>query len=74
MSNRYASLSLELTTAVDDERPVFVSGNFCEWYPDIAHFRMQKIGSEANITFSFLPIFVLTNLLNINIRVVAGIR
>jgi len=43
MSNRYASLALELTTPVDDERPVYISGNFCEWFPDIERFRMQKI-------------------------------
>ena len=56
MSNRYASLALELTTPVDDERPVFVSGNFCEWYPDIEHFRMQKI-EAGKYHFQFPPDF-----------------
>jgi predicted alpha/beta superfamily hydrolase len=56
MSNRYASLSLELTTLVDDERPVYVSGNFCEWYPDIERYRMQKIAA-GKYHFQFPPDF-----------------
>jgi predicted alpha/beta superfamily hydrolase len=35
-------LTLELTTTQDD-RPVFVSGNFCNWYPDLKEFQMQKV-------------------------------
>ena len=54
MSNRNASLALELTTTVDDERPVFVSGNFCEWYPDVERYRMQKIGA-GRYHFQFPP-------------------
>ncbi|MFN4146240.1 MAG: alpha/beta hydrolase [Runella sp.] len=45
MSNRYASLTLELTTPIDDDRPVFVAGNFCEWFPDIKEFQMEKLAS-----------------------------
>jgi predicted alpha/beta superfamily hydrolase len=39
------TLNLELSTLVDDERPVFISGNFCEWTPNISTFEMQKIGT-----------------------------
>jgi hypothetical protein len=35
-------LTLELTTTKDD-RPVFVSGNFCNWYPDLKEFQMEKV-------------------------------
>ncbi|WP_128547430.1 alpha/beta hydrolase [Larkinella soli] len=38
------ALHLELTTLADDDRPVFVSGNFCDWIPDHGDFRMQKKG------------------------------
>lgn len=37
-------LRFELTTPVDDERPVFITGNFCDWYPDVEQFRMQPAG------------------------------
>ena len=56
MSNRYASLALELTTALDDERPVFVAGNFCEWFPDIPRYQMQKI-EPGKYHFQFPPDF-----------------
>ncbi|MGA0559253.1 alpha/beta hydrolase [Larkinella sp. VNQ87] len=39
-----ASLRLLLTTPSDDDRPVFVSSPFCQWYPDVEAFRMQKTG------------------------------
>ncbi|GAA4410357.1 alpha/beta hydrolase-fold protein [Nibrella viscosa] len=38
MSN---SLRLEMTTPVHDDRPVFVSGNFCDWYPHAEPLQMQ---------------------------------
>ncbi|GAB4027223.1 alpha/beta hydrolase [Spirosoma koreense] len=37
-------LRLALTTPVIDDRPVFVSGNFCDWFPDVAQFQMQAVG------------------------------
>lgn len=37
-------LELELTTPIDDERPVFVAGNFTEWHPDNANFQLTKVG------------------------------
>ncbi|WP_420148057.1 alpha/beta hydrolase [Spirosoma sp.] len=38
------SLRLELKTPSIDDRPVFVSGNFCDWFPDVDRFRMQPTG------------------------------
>ncbi|RIV26989.1 carbohydrate esterase [Fibrisoma montanum] len=34
----------ELNTPVIDDRPVFVSGNFCDWAPTPELFQMQSIG------------------------------
>ena len=51
MSNRNL-LSLELTTPIDDERPVFIAGNFSEWNPDVADFEMQRV--RWQILFCFL--------------------
>ncbi len=53
MSNR-TLLSLELATPVDDERPVYLSGNFCDWYPDLTEFEMEKV-SKGKYKFSFPP-------------------
>ncbi len=39
-----STLRFELTTPVHDDRPVFLSGNFCDWLPDVAQFRMQPTG------------------------------
>lgn len=35
-------LTLELETTPDD-RPVFITGNFCDWYPDLKDFEMQRV-------------------------------
>ena len=53
MSNR-ALLSLELTTPTDDQRPVYLTGNFCNWYPDISAFEMSKVG-KGKYKFNFSP-------------------
>lgn len=53
MSNR-TLLNLELVTPTDDERPVFLSGNFCDWYPDLTEFEMEKVGN-GKYKFSFSP-------------------
>ncbi len=45
-------LSLELSTPIDDGRPVFVSGNFCEWYPDIVDYQMKRV-ELGKFTFDF---------------------
>lgn len=38
---------LELTTKEDDERPIFLSGDFCEWQPSDSKFRLEKIESKT---------------------------
>lgn len=38
-------IRLELTTPADDNRPVFVAGNFCQWQPDVERFQLQKTGA-----------------------------
>jgi predicted alpha/beta superfamily hydrolase len=57
MSNR-SLLTLELTTAQDDERPVYISGNFCDWFPDKADFEMKKV-KKGKYKFTFSPDFKL---------------
>ena len=39
-----SSLRLELITPAADTRPVFVSGNFCDWLPDLPAFQMLLAG------------------------------
>ncbi|WP_080238661.1 alpha/beta hydrolase [Spirosoma rigui] len=39
-----SSLQLELFTSATDDRPVFVTGNFCDWLPDLPAFEMQAVG------------------------------
>ncbi|MBD2756466.1 alpha/beta hydrolase [Spirosoma validum] len=39
-----SSLRLELSTHTIDDRPVFVSGNFCDWLPDLEVFQMRPTG------------------------------
>lgn len=51
-------LILELTTPVDDSRPVYVIGNFNQWTPDQTRFKMQRI-DKGKYTFSFPPDLVL---------------
>ncbi len=36
------TLVLELSTAVSDKRPVFITGEFCKWLPDLEEFRMKE--------------------------------
>jgi predicted alpha/beta superfamily hydrolase len=38
------NLKLEVRTEVDDERPVFVSGSFCNWNPRSSEHQMIKVG------------------------------
>jgi predicted alpha/beta superfamily hydrolase len=53
MSNR-TLLSLELATPEDDEKPVYLAGNFCDWYPDLTEFEMEKVG-KGKYRFNFSP-------------------
>lgn len=46
------SVRLELFTPVLDDRPVFVTGNFCDWLPNLEPFAMQLIGpGQYTLTF-----------------------
>ncbi len=40
----FSSLRIELSTPNHDDRPVFISGNFCDWLPDLDAFQMQPVG------------------------------
>lgn len=46
------TLKLELTTPTTDDRPVYVSGNFCSWSPDLEALRMEKI-APGQYQFTF---------------------
>jgi predicted alpha/beta superfamily hydrolase len=49
MPNR---IRLELTTPADDDRPVFVAGNFTNWFPDVEQFRMNAT-KPGHFEFAF---------------------
>ena len=46
------TLFLELTTTADDDRPVFVAGNFCDWSPDLPQFEMTRV-AQGKYRFQF---------------------
>ena len=46
------TLKLELTTPVLDDRPVYVSGNFCKWSPDLDELKMERI-APGQYQFTF---------------------
>ncbi len=37
------ALRFDLTTPETDDRPVFLSGDFCDWYPDLPAFQLQPV-------------------------------
>ena len=39
----HRGITLELITPFNDDQPVFVSGNFCDWYPNKTAFQMKKV-------------------------------
>jgi predicted alpha/beta superfamily hydrolase len=43
MTTTKEKLVFELNTPVDDGRPVFLAGNFSEWYPDVPKFEMKRV-------------------------------
>ncbi|RYF74231.1 MAG: carbohydrate esterase, partial [Cytophagaceae bacterium] len=47
-----SSIRLELQTHCTDDRPVFVSGNFCDWLPDLDFYQMQSVG-EGQFVYEF---------------------
>ncbi len=36
------TLSIELTTPDTDKRPIYLTGNFCKWLPDLEEFKMTQ--------------------------------
>ncbi|WP_247231433.1 alpha/beta hydrolase-fold protein [Telluribacter sp. SYSU D00476] len=43
------TLSLELTTPIVDDRPVYITGNFCNWAPGDEKFMMQRVAAGRYI-------------------------
>ncbi|TAE21943.1 MAG: alpha/beta hydrolase [Cytophagales bacterium] len=37
-------MRLEINTPVLDDRPVFITGNFCDWHPNLDHLQLQPNG------------------------------
>lgn len=46
------TLTIELSTVPYDNRPVYLTGNFCKWLPDLEEFRMTMV-SPGNYRFRF---------------------
>ncbi len=46
------TLSIELTTPVDDKRPIYIVGNFNNWTVDETRFRLKRTGA-GKFTFTF---------------------
>jgi len=46
------TLTITLTTSDSDNRPIFITGNFCKWLPDLPHYQMTKTG-PGRYTFHF---------------------
>lgn len=46
------TLTIELSTLPFDNRPVFITGNFCKWLPDLEEYRMTSVG-PGNYRFQF---------------------
>lgn len=48
------TISIELKTPPTDNRPVFITGNFCKWLPDLKEFEMKKVAPD-HYSFQFPP-------------------
>lgn len=46
------TLTITLTTSDSDNRPIFITGNFCKWLPDLPHYQMKKI-APGRYSFEF---------------------
>jgi predicted alpha/beta superfamily hydrolase len=46
------TITIELSTPAFDKRPVYITGNFCKWLPDLEEFRMTMV-SPGNYVFQF---------------------
>ena len=53
------TLTLELTTPVDDRRPVYIVGNFNNWTVDESRFQMRRV-SKGHFVFTFPKNLTLT--------------
>ena len=40
------TLKIELKTPPSDKRPVYITGNFCKWLPDLEEFKMTKVAPD----------------------------
>ena len=52
MNKDSGSRYLEVNTLVNDDRPVFLSGSFCNWNPSDSDFLMKKVG-DGKFRFDF---------------------
>jgi predicted alpha/beta superfamily hydrolase len=55
---RKQSLTLELTTPIDDRRPVYVVGNFNNWMTEQTRFQMRRV-ANGRFMFTFPPELIL---------------
>jgi predicted alpha/beta superfamily hydrolase len=46
------TLRIELKTPPSDERPIFITGEFCKWLPDLEEYRMNE-AEPGHYTFQF---------------------
>jgi predicted alpha/beta superfamily hydrolase len=46
------TLRIELKTPTSDRRPIFITGNFCEWLPDLEKYKMTE-ETPGNYFFQF---------------------
>lgn len=46
------TLTITLTTSDSDNRPIYITGNFCKWLPDLPHYQMTKVG-PGRYSFQF---------------------
>ena len=37
------TLVFELTTPITDKRPIYITGNFCKWLPDLEKYRLREV-------------------------------
>jgi len=54
------SMHVEVNTLVNDDRPVFLSGSFCNWKPSDTDFLMKKVG-DGQYHFAFEKDFTIDN-------------
>jgi predicted alpha/beta superfamily hydrolase len=50
------TLKIELTTPIADTRPIYITGNFCKWLPDLKEYEL-KLTKPGHYTFEFPPGF-----------------